>query len=83
VAENFFEIMDSTKSMGQRIIQAIKDFLSLKYGVEFFSYNDKNNNFLKTDIGKVPKNASFFDKAKLFMTAVIINYIKVLGTEKS
>jgi hypothetical protein len=70
----------------------IKQFLSLKYGVEFFSYDDKNNNFLKTDIGKVPKDASFFDKAKMIISllvglsllfGILLDYIKVLGTEKS
>jgi hypothetical protein len=64
----------------------------LKYGVEFFSYDNKNNSFLQSDIGKVPKNSSFFDKAKLAVTViigislfftVILNYIKILGTEKS
>ena len=78
--------------MCQRIIMGLKQFLSLKYGVEFFSYDDKNNNFLKSDIGKVPKDASFFDRAKMIISIVLglsllfgilLDYIRVLGTEKS
>lgn len=47
---------------------------------------------MKTDIGKVPNNASFFDNAKLGITiliaislffGIIINFLEILGTEKS
>ena len=89
---SFFEFMDPAKTKCQRIILGIKQFLSLKYGVEFFSYDNKNNNFLKSDIGKVPKDASFFDRAKLIISllvaisllfGILIDYITILGTEKS
>ena len=84
--------MDQSKGKCERIRIGIVQFLSLKYGVEFFTYDNKGNNFLKSDIGKVPKDASFFDKAKLMITIVVgisllfgilIDYITILGTEKS
>ena len=72
--------------------EGFKNFQSLKYGVKFFSYDNSNNNFLKTDMGTVPARASFFDNAKLGITfliavglffGIIINFFKILGTEKS
>lgn len=51
-----------------------------------------NNSFVEREIGKVPKKASFYDNAKIVITilalvglfiGIILNYIEVLGTEKS
>ena len=66
--------------------------MSLKYGCEFFSYDNKNSNFFKSDIGKVPRDASFFDKSKMIISllvavsllfGILVDYFRVLGTEKS
>ena len=74
------------------VYRACKNFFSFKYGVQFFSYDNTNNEYLKTDIGKVPKRASFYDNAKIVLTililiglfiGIIMNYFVILGTEKS
>ena len=71
---------------------AVKNFNLLKFGIEFFNYSDKNIDFIKTEIGEVPKRASFFDKLKSVLSVliaiglffgVIKKYLDLLGTEKS